>query len=225
MPRLPRGGGFAPDGPEEGLWLDFHEQQWRQYHSELEALAETAVAMGNEPKRMKVLDQFDRLPNLKASEVDLAIDRSGETLIIRARGKERRFHYGSIGFGDHRTGNQFGILWLALKRFMGHEGELSYWSEEVEESIRKNLKKQVQFLRRLLKEITGIEDAPFKFDKKRATYKMTFRNVRDLATDKYEFPYERASRELPPRAVMSEEDHRDEQRVLGRAKWEGSLYD
>lgn len=34
-------------------------------------------------KRVKVIDKFDRLSNLKASEVDLAIDSSGETLIIR----------------------------------------------------------------------------------------------------------------------------------------------
>jgi hypothetical protein len=186
--------GIAPlDYCDEGLHQENYGTELRDYISNLEALASENMTSpgGIYAKQPKAIDRFHSMVALKAAEVDLTIDSSGETLIVRARGKMKRFHYSSIGFGDARTSNSFGILWLFLKRLAGYGGEVSFQSK-IEGAIRKNMKKHVQLLRALLRHITGIEDEPFhRYDRKRHIYALAFKGIKDLGTDMYEYPVDR----------------------------------
>jgi len=102
---------------------------------------------------------------------------SEEVVQIRAGSASEGRDFKTMGF-EFRDLNRPDLVWEALKEFGKHQGEISLNDMDVDNKIRLNLKYYVYVLKIRLKELFGIENAPYyTYDRKKKSYKTKF-NIR-----------------------------------------------
>lgn len=109
-------------------------------------------------KREQYVSRFPMLPDLGWKEVAIAF-KSHDYVVVSARDQLRRYHYAELGFADKRKGDKPNTLWLFLKDLA--KLERISWRENIDQETRSKAQKKISDIRRILKNLMGVDDDPF----------------------------------------------------------------
>jgi len=96
----------------------------------------------------------------------------------------RRYTYVELGFKDERKGDLPNLLWELLFYFAEYDGKIDKRTP-IPFGFKQQLKKSVQRLRKLLKEIFNITENPIDYSYKSKAYTTRFK-IKDLSYGKGE---------------------------------------
>lgn len=131
------------------------------------------VSLPKFEKKEKPIKPFPSPSGIKWSDITIRFF-SKEIAEITARHVKEVRNCAEMGFMDDRT-KTYNLLWEVLLEFGKYGGEISWETMGVRLGIQKNLKTHIKRLRKLLKQLFGIEDDPFMPYRREKAYKTKFR--------------------------------------------------
>lgn len=112
-----------------------------------------------EGEQPKSIDQFQRSNNLKWDEVEMFL-LSDHSLRIQVRARQRTLTYAELGLADRRSTDKPNEVWTLIKGLSHYDGRIPL-RNNLPPNISKQLPKYISRLRKVFKDLLGIQGDPF----------------------------------------------------------------
>ena len=122
--------------------------------------------------RIKTIVPFQTPKGINWHDVSIRFV-SEEAVQIRAGSVSEGRDFKVMGF-EFRDLNRPDLIWEALKEFGKHQGEISFYDNDIDPQIKRNLKYNVHAIKERLEALFGIKNPFYSYNRKKKLYKTKF---------------------------------------------------